>query len=291
MKKKIIIFTVITVFIMGAFLRGNSFIWEIKSDKVKSSFLVGSIHMLDDSVYPLSNVFETAFLNSDCLAVEANVSDDKRMALTSLTMKLGVYKGEKTLKSSISEETYKITEKRLKELGMDIKGLDKFKPWMVAMTIASVEMAKLGFDPNKGIDKYFLNKAEKKEIIELEGVEFQLNLFNGLSEEEQELFLFHTVTDKTNTESEFKKMVDAWKVGECKKFNELVELNIKKFPKLKNMYYKLVDERNVNMANKIDDFIKTTPKTYFVVVGAAHLVGERGLINLLRKKGYTLKQL
>lgn len=290
MNKKIIIFSLMLVLTLGVFAKG-SFIWEIRGENGKIDYLVGSIHMLDDSVYPLNGVFETAFSKSDCLAVEANVSDDKKMSLVSLTMKLGVYKGEKTLKKSISRETYKLTEKRLKELGMDIKGLDKFKPWMVAMTIASVEMVKLGFDPNKGIDKYFLNRAKDKEIIELEGIEFQLNLFNGLSEEEQELFLFHTVTDKSNTESEFKKMVDAWKKGEGEKLNELVELNIKKFPKLKNMYYKLVDERNVNMANKIDDFIKTTPKTYFIVIGSAHLVGDKGLINLLKKKGYTLKQL
>jgi len=293
-KKKISIIGIIvffTVLVANTYATTKSFIWEIKTKNKKSSYLVGSIHMLDKSVYPLNDVFEKAFKVSDCLVVEANVADEKKMELGLLTMKLGTYKDEKTLKNSISPETYKLASEKLKSLGLDITGLNKFKPWMVAMTIAATEMMQMGFNPDLGIDRHFLNMANSKEILELEGAKFQINLFNGLSEEEQELFLFHTVTDESNTELEFKAMIKAWLAGDDKELEELVERNIKKYPKLKGMYYKLVDERNVNMTKTIDDFIKTTPKTYFVVVGAAHLVGKNGLINLLKKKGYTLKQL
>ncbi len=293
-KKKLSIIGIIvffTVLVANTYATTKSFIWEIKAKNKKSSYLVGSIHMLDKSVYPLNDVFENAFKGADCLVVEANVADEKKMELGLLAMKLGIYKDKKTLKSSISPETYKLTNEKMKSLGLDITSLNKFKPWMVAMTIASTEMMQMGFNPNLGIDKHFLNMAKTKEILELEGIKFQINLFNNFSNEEQELFLFYTVTDESNTELEFKKIVKAWLAGDDKELNELVESNIKKYPKLKGMYYKLVDERNVNMAKTIDDFIKTTPKTYFVVVGAAHLVGENGLINLLKQKGYTLKQL
>ncbi len=296
MNKKIIILSIFVIlinFTVNIYGESKSFIWEIKKENIKTSYLVGSVHMLDKSVYPLNKAYDISFENSDSLMVEANVSAEKSGQLAMLALKLGSYKGDKTLKDSISKKTYDLAEKKLKKLGMDISGLNKFKPWMVAMTIVSVEMMKRGFDPELGLDKYFLKKAnlKSKEIIELEGAKFQLDLFNSFSEEEHELFLFNVITDDSNSEIEFKKLLNAWKNGDNETLNTLVTLNIKKYPELKNLYYKLIDERNFGMVKKIEDFLSVGNKSYFVVVGAAHLVGENGLINLLKKKGYTLKQL
>jgi len=213
-KKTIIlsIFIILINFTANIYGESKSFIWEIKKENIKTSYLVGSVHMLDKSVYPLNKAYNISFNNSDSIMVEANVSADKAGQLAMLAMKLGSYKGDKTLKNSISKKTYDLAEKKLKKLGMDITGLNKFKPWMVAMTIASVEMLKRGFNPELGLDKYFLKKADlkSKEIIELEGAKFQLDLFNSFSEEEHELFLFNVITDESNSEIEFKKLLNAW---------------------------------------------------------------------------------
>jgi len=162
--------------------QGKSFLWKIELDS-NICYLFGSIHALKKSMYPLKKEIEVAFEGSEILAVEADLSSPKLGEALSLTMQRGQYTGEDSLQKNLTPKTFKLAEAKLKELGMDIKGFNKFKPWFLAMTISSMELLKLGFNPNYGIDKYFMDKAlGKKDIVELEGVEFQLNIFEDLLE-------------------------------------------------------------------------------------------------------------
>jgi len=202
-----------------------------------------------------------------------------------------MYQGEETLKDNISEKTYQLAEKKLKELGMSIEGFQKFKPWMVAMTITSMELLKLGFNPDYGIDKYFLDKAlGKKEIAELEGLEYQMNLFEGLSKEENDKFLLSSILEADQMEKDIDAMVNAWVFGDTEKMERLLTQNIQKFPELRGLYKKILDDRNEKMVEKIISYLKTGKK-YYIVVGAAHMVGKKGIIQLLKEKGFKVDQL
>lgn len=294
MKRKIMLvrFFVVLLLLAAVFLgaQEKSFIWEIQVGAGKS-YLLGSVHFLKKDMYPLKPAMEDAFAAADVLAVEVDVSADKIMAAALLTMKRGMYTGEDTLKENISEKTYKLVEEWLKKNNMNIKDFKKHKPWLLAMTITGMELMKLGFDPNYGIDKYFMDKAAgKKEILELEGVEFQLDLFEGFSREENDQFLFAALQDAATSKEEFDKMVAAWLKGDAAEMEKLFTKNIRKYPELKGIFEKLNDARNEKMAAKILSFLNEE-KTYLIVVGAAHLLGNKGLIQLLRDKGYTLKQL
>ncbi len=270
--------------------QGKSFLWEIQADASKS-YILGSVHLLKKEMYPLKAAVEKAFTDSDVLVVEADVSADKMMDVAALTMKKGFYVGEETLKDNISANTYNLVKDWLKKNNMDIEGFHKFKPWMLALTITSMELVKMGFDPNYGIDKYFLEKAAgKKEILELEGIQFQLNLFDGLTREENDQFLFASLQEISGPKEEFDRMIEVWLKGDADLMEDLVTKNIQKFPKLKNLYQKLTDDRNVKMLEKILSFLDQD-KTYLIVVGAAHLVGKKGIIQLLRDRGFSLKQL
>ncbi len=270
--------------------QGKSFLWEIQADASKS-YILGSVHLLKKEMYPLKAAVEKAFTDSDVLVVEADVSADKMMDVAALTMKKGFYVGEETLKDNISANTYNLVKDWLKKNNMDIEGFHKFKPWMLALTITSMELVKMGFDPNYGIDKYFLEKAAgKKEILELEGIQFQLNLFDGLTREENDQFLFASLQEISGPKEEFDRMIEVWLKGDADLMEDLVTKNIQKFPKLKNLYQKLTDDRNVKMLEKILSFLDQD-KSYLIVVGAAHLVGKKGIIQLLRDRGFSLKQL
>lgn len=269
---------------------GKSFIWEIQTDSGKS-YILGSIHALKKENYPLKPEIEAAFVNTDALVVEANLSQDKIMEVAALAFKKGSYSGKETLKDNLSEKTYNLAKKKLKEKGMDIEQFKKMKPWMLALTITSMEIMKMGFDPNYGIDKYFLDKASgKKEILELEGALFQVNLLDSLSPEESDKFLFSTLQETDNFKEEIEKMVEAWEEGDAVKMEDLVNKNIRDFPELKDLYKRLNENRNDQMLEKILAFFKEN-KTYLIVVGAAHLVGKKGLLGLLKNKGFALKQL
>jgi hypothetical protein len=202
-----------------------------------------------------------------------------------------VYTGDETLKDNLSEKTYNLAKKRMDEMGMDIELFKKTKPWMLAITITAMEIMKLGFDPNYGIDKYFLDRASgMKEIPELEGAAFQVNLLDGFSAEESDKFLFSTLQETGDYREELDKMVAAWEKGDAVLMADLVDKSNREFPELKGINKRLIDDRNHTMLEKILSFFKEE-KTYLVVVGAGHLVGKTGLVQLLKDKGFTLKQL
>ncbi len=282
----------------------KSFLWQVESTSITTatttkSYLLGSIHFLKKEHYPLKKVIEEAFDQTDVLAVEADISADKMAKAGTMLMQKGIYTGEETLKANISEKTFQLAQDKLKELGMDIAGFQKFKPWMVAMSIISMELIKLGFNPNYGIDKYFMDKVSestsasasgKKEIVELEGAEFQVKFFDSFSKEESEKFLLSSVMEANQLEKELENMVNAWSTGDTEKMEQLLTQNIQKYPELKDLYKKLLDDRNEKMVEKIISYLKTDKK-YFIVVGAAHMVGKKGIIQLLKEKGLKVKQL
>ena len=296
-KRNIIVLFLIVLFPFAIFCskqigskNGKFFLWQIQSN-TNINYILGSIHFLKKEMYPINEKIENAFEESDVLVVEANLSNDKIAEATLLIMQRGMYAGDETLKKNISERTYILAEKKLKEYGIDISNFKKFKPWLLAMTITSFELMKLGLDPNFGIDKYFLDKAfNRKEILELEGAEFQVNLLDSFSAEQQDKFLFYTLNETSKSKKQVEEMVKAWSEGNAFDMEKILYENIQKFPGLKYIYKKLIDDRNKKMADKIVSFLKRGKK-FFIVVGAGHLVGKNGIIQLLRNRGVNLTQL
>jgi uncharacterized protein YbaP (TraB family) len=155
----------------------------------------------------------------------------------------------------------------------------------------SLEISKLGFDPNYGIDRYFLSKAsETKKILELESLEYQFHLSSSLPEKDQELFLLYTLKDIKVLEKQVDRLIKAWSTGDERGIESIVTRTVKEDKKLVPIYEKFIYQRNRDMASKIEDYLKAK-ETYFVIVGAAHLVGSQGIIQILKGKGFTVEQL
>ena len=269
----------------------KSFIWEVRSPK-GMCYVLGSIHMLKKEFYPLPDAMEKAFEKSEVVVVEADITDQEAMGkVAMLTLQKGMYQGDDTLKTKISEKTYKLLEEYMKKNDMSMDSFQKFRPWLLALTLTSMSMVKRGFDPNLGIDKYFLDQAkDKKEIKELEGMDFQVDLLSGFSEEEAEKFLFYTLEEVGAETEELDEMVTAWSNGDPEAMAELVTKTASEYPALKGVYKQLIEGRNFGMADKVEAYL-ATGKIHLVISGAAHLVGENGILKLLEKKGYKLKQL
>ena len=158
------------------------------------------------------------------------------------------------------------------------------------MTLVALESLKLGFDPNLGIDKYFLSKADEKKILELESLDYQIDLLSGFSDKDQELFLFYTLKDLKVMEQELGQLTRAWASGDSKAIESILKRSISEDERFAFVFEKLVYERNRSMAAKIETFLRTR-ETYFVVVGAGHFVGDQGIIEILKRKGYVVEQL
>lgn len=290
-----VLFSLLVVFLFTVFAQDShsqskkSFLWKVQS-KTNTVYVLGSIHYLKKELYPLDEKIEKAFDQSMILGVEANVDNISKIDAQKLA-ESAFYSENDTLEKHLSPETLELVKKQLTELGVSPEAANKYRPWFLGLSLASLEVLKLGFDPNYGIDRYFLSKAtEKKKIVELESLEYQINLLSTLSEKEQELFLLYTLKDINVLEQELDKLVKAWSAGDEKGIELIITKSLKEDKRFVPVYEKLVIERNKKMASKIEDYLKEK-ETFLVIVGAGHLVGNQGIIELLKGKGFLPEQL
>jgi len=267
----------------------KSFLWKIRS-KTNTAYVLGSLHFSKKEIYPLSEKIERAFSESEVLVVEADINDIKKFDIQKFVTR-AFYSENDTLAKHVSPEIYERVVEETSGLGIPLELLVKQKPWFLAITLVAFESLKLGFDPNLGIDKYFLSKAEGgKKILELESLDYQVDLLSGFSDKDQELLLLYTLVDLKILKQELEKLTQAWTSGDTRSMESIVMRSVSEDKRLLPIFEKVIYERNMKMASKIEDFLRAGG-TYFVVVGAGHLVGDRGIIEILRGKGYLIEQL
>jgi uncharacterized protein len=286
----ILVFVSFVIFAQEALSQSRkSFLWKIQS-KTNTVYVLGSIHFFKREIYPLNQKIESAFGQSEILVVEANVDDIRNVDVQKI-MERAFYPENDTLEKHVSPEIYELVKKETSGLGIPVELINKQRPWFLAMTLEALESLKLGFDPNYGIDKYFLSKAEgKKRILELESIDYQLNLLSSFSDKDQELLLLYTLRDLKLLEQELEQLSKAWTSGDTKSMESILTRSVSEDNRFASILGKIVYERNRKMASKIEDLLRTS-ETYFVIVGAGHLVGDRGIIENLKRKGYLVEQL
>jgi uncharacterized protein YbaP (TraB family) len=165
------------------------------------------------------------------------------------------------------------------------------EPWAVALLYSATQMTRAGLDPQLGVEEQLLRRAavDHKPITGLETLEFQLSLFDSLSPEAQARLLEMTVAEAGDVERELDGMGTAWRSGDASQLERLLLREYREFP---DLYESLVYRRNRDWVPQVEALLQGKDDV-LVVVGALHLVGERGLIDLLRRRGlqpesYTL---
>jgi uncharacterized protein YbaP (TraB family) len=252
------------------------------------------VHVAKADLYPLDTVIEDAYDDSQNVVVEVDINKVSNEEMATLLMEKGMYPPGESLEAHIPKELYSRLSERLLELdpsGLLLLTMDSFEPWVVATTISDLDYMELGYEAEYGIDLYFLEKAiaDGKDILELESVEFQLELFDSLSSELQIMMLEDAIKNPV-TEEEMEGIFNVWSTGNTAEMEQIIFEEVEEHLEYQSLYIKIIDERNFLMVDKIEDFLKDNT-VHFVVVGAGHLVGKNGIINLLIQNGYMITQL
>jgi uncharacterized protein YbaP (TraB family) len=264
--------------------------WQVQSTTAQV-YLLGSIHYADQSFYPMRTEIEKAFDSADHLVVEINIDEDKAQKYRELVLQQGSFKGEKTIRDAISEETFQQLQFHLRRLGMPFEMVQKQKPGMLVLTLTAVQVMKMGFMPEMGIDAYFLKQAlaGDKNIIELETIEEQMDIFLNVTD--GDLLLRETLYSMDEAEFLMMDMMVCWKRGDIACLERILfEDALSTYPAFAGIYDTLFFQRNEDMANEIQAFLKSKG-TYFVVIGAGHLVGNKGIPELLEEAGFTVRRM
>jgi uncharacterized protein YbaP (TraB family) len=268
------------------------FMWQVKSETATVS-LVGSIHVGKPDFFPLAEPFETAFTDAPVLAVEVDMTDPTNLQKSGvLIMQKGMLPGGTTLEDRLSPEIWKRMQKYAAESDMNLGMYSKFKPGLVAMIMVLEEYKKQGFDPELGIDMHFLEAAKEqgKEIRELESIEAQLDLFFSIDDQLDDILIAEFLDQMDEIVAMTDEMVRLWKSGDADGLDKFLQDQMGEDPAMAEFYRKLLDDRNVGMADKIDEWLKADTDIY-VVVGAGHFSGKMGILRLLEGKGYKFRQM
>ena len=127
-------------------------------------------------------------------------------------------------------------------------------------------------------------------VLELEGTMFQINLLNNFLPVEQEAFLKSTINELAHMSSLIDQIIKVWRMGDFQELQNLLNKEDDKNPRSKDVMEKLLYNRNDKMVETINKILSNGKKVY-IIVGAAHLVGDRGIINQLKTRGIKIKQL
>ena len=263
------------------------FMWKATSPAT-TLYLVGSIHVGDKSMYPLPPEVESAFAAAKVLTVEINIKHMDQFKTMELIQKNGMYTGDDSLSKHISAETSAALDDFCGKHNLPRATVEKLKPWVVAVTIAALSWRKAGEDPSLGIDMHFLDESKPPQRIdELETLESQLSLFVNATEEEQQALLSSSLKQGDRMAEMIKQIQAAYLSGDPDQLKKIMDQEADTGSK--SLTKKLLNDRNLTMAARLEEYLKNKEQV-FVVVGAAHIVGDKGIVRLLRDKGYKVEQ-
>jgi uncharacterized protein YbaP (TraB family) len=265
--------------------KGTTSLWKVSSEST-TIYLLGSIHLLKEEDYPLSEKMLAAYADADELVFEVHPDSLEAPELQGYVLQNAMYEEGKTLMSELGEADYDEAKALSDELDLNIGMYSTFKPWFVSIAIAMAEMQKLGFDPTQGVEMYFagLARTDEKPMSGLETARYQMGLFVGLSDELQKDMLMYTLRQMSDIENELDAIVSAWKTGDLEGLERTLNKSLDEFPEI---HKRLVTARNINWVEQIERFMDEG-KTRVIIVGVGHMPGDKGLIALLEKQGYQV---
>lgn len=266
-------------------------LWRVQNAS-GTVYLLGSIHFGSADMYPLDRKIMQAFSDADLLAVEIDVLAIDPLQTAQLMLQKGLYGDGDSLPANLNPATWQQLSDTATAFGLPLAAVERQKPWLAVLTLSALAAKQAGYREDLGIDYFFLQQAREggKPVVELESFAQQVELFDGLSADQQDSLLAQTLNDLADAEQFFQRMFATWRSGDAQQLDQLVNQSLAAQPQLRPVYEKLLVERNQDMAAGIERLL-AEGKTPFVVVGAGHVVGEQGLAQYFLDKTYTVEQL
>jgi uncharacterized protein len=285
MKKHLIYLTFILFHLVGCGQeKYNSLFWEISGNGLtKSSYLYGTMHTQDERAFQFKEGVMDAFNHAEIYAMELNMDSVDQVALLSKLIMDSTY----SLKTLLTEDEYTIVSDFFRDsLGQALFMFEKMQP---LFTTQMVTLRDLEAQQADALDIYFFKEAkkQKKQTIGLEKTIEQIDAFSSISYELQAEGLVDAVKNYGNEdELDMDAMMKYYVEGNLDKLLEMTTDPRENAEMAKIFNDVFLVKRNYNMAERAEPFIKKG--STFIAVGAAHLPGEEGIIELLRKKGYKV---
>ncbi|NER82987.1 MAG: TraB/GumN family protein [Leptolyngbya sp. SIO1D8] len=269
----------------------QNFLWLIETP-TNRVYLLGSIHLLSEEDYPLSQPIQDAFEDAENVVFEIDLGVPEKEVADVLLDRALPDNEDELLQTALDPETYALVEELSVEFDLPLTFFDDFEPWFFSMNLEVARLldSGLGLSPKYGIDNYLFQQAidSDKEIIALETFTEQIDILDSLSTEAQQNLIESTIAETQTVTTLFNEIRAAWRIGDSASMEDLLLSDLTSYPEL---YDVLIIERNQNWLAKIETMLNQTEEDYLIVVGALHMIGDMGLIQQLQVMGYAPEQL
>jgi uncharacterized protein YbaP (TraB family) len=272
---------------------GRSLFWEVRGgERDATLYLLGSVHVGDGRPLALAPSLEAALARSEELVVEVDLAEVTPERVLRFLDRRGKLAPAEDLSSRLAPETLALLREFLAERDLDAAGVERLEPWAIALLVIEGSLREAGYEGAYGVDQWFLDRAGRsgQPIVGLESVEFQLELLSDLSREHAERLLRETLLAARpggGGVSQVQAILDAWERGDVAALERLAHAELAEDPSLAPFYEATYFARNESMRDALVRLL-ADGRTRFCVVGAGHLVGERGIPALLARDGWRV---
>lgn len=267
-------------------------LWKV-SDADNHLYLLGSFHLLQPEDYPLDPRIDAAFEDAERLVFELPPDEMAGGGLGQLMIDAARRGDGRRLQDELPPATWERLGDWAERRGHDLGRLQGFEAWYVSLLVSITEMQALGLDPSLGLDRHFGRRASTsgKPAEGLETGAMQIVLFDGMDAAQQLQALQEALQSPEEVERRVRELHAHWRAGDGEGLHAGTGARIREqYPAL---YERVNTERNRAWLPRLQVLLDEggPDEDALVVVGALHLLGEDGLVELLRAEGYTVERL
>lgn len=264
----------------------KSLLWKVDGKEKETSYVFGTIHLIHEDDYFFTQAMDDAFSRCSILALEFDLEDAMDIGSQMQLFQKAFMRGDTTLKDLLSEDDYKIVEMHFQKMGIPIFFLERVKPMFLTI-FASEDLfggGGLKMDELKSYELELLEKANSADMpVEgLETMEYQISIFDSIPYKVQADMLVESIEAPDDGGASLDTLIHYYKMQDLGKLDELINAEST------TATYRtvLLDNRNINWIPVMEELM-VRGSTYFAV-GAGHLLGEFGVLQLLRNQGYQV---
>ena len=284
----VVLLAVVLLFFLAAITladtdRSHGLLWELSKTGQQPAYLFGTIHSEDPAVVELPATVKQAFDASNSVVLEMLMdTDTMRYSSTAMLMLDG-----RSLTDVVGMPLYKKVSAAIASRGIPELVLNRMKPWAAAVTLSTPAL-----ETGQILDLVLYQEAlqQDKAVYGLETVQEQLELFDSMSESDQVTLLRDAVDKFPELDALHAELLEVYKQRDLEGLLAINETSMQAEDQrlAKEFQRRVIDDRNHRMAERMQPYLRQGKA--FVAVGALHLPGEQGLLNLLEQQGYTVRR-
>ncbi|UYO00039.1 MAG: TraB/GumN family protein [Devosia sp.] len=262
-------------------------LWKV-SDADSSVWLFGSVHMLPPGTDWRTSYFDKVLAKADRVYLETDIGPEAQMRITPLSMELGFSTGGVLLSDRVPSDVIDRMRELANEYNVPMPLLLAMRPWMAATTLSVGVLADAGYDPNLGVEMIVTSEVPAERMGYLESPEDQIGILAGGSDEEQVAMLVATLDSAPAMQADIDAMIDAWLGGHPEGLGDAFMAQMGGYHE--DTMARLIDIRNSNWVEQIETMLADN-ESAFLIVGAAHLIGDVSVVKMLEDKGFSAQRM